>query len=121
MCNELLSLASGTTSGNNTTGNNEKITDMIVGASSSNASNTVSKPTTDSIATSVNNTDDDTLEDNSNVSHTTSYSEDSSWSTSTKVLVGLGTAAVVAAAGYGLYKLFSGDDSTEELDVSVEE
>lgn len=111
MCNELLALASGTTTSGNDTTNNEKITDMIVGTTSS--SNTVSDTTTDSVDTSDNEKLVDAIVGvNAN---------NDSWSTSTKVLVGLGVTAAVAAVGYGLFKLFSGDDGSTDIDASVEE
>ena len=94
-----------------TSSNNEKLVDAIIGAKSSNS--TVSVTTTDSVSSN------DQEEDNS--SDIASHSENRGWSTSTKVLVGLGTAAAVVVAGYGLYRFFSGDDSAEEFDdLSVE-
>lgn len=116
MYNEILAMVS---DGTDNTTNSEKLTDMIIGASSNGTSNTISETTTNSVTDS-----NSTEENNSSVEYTnnTSYSEDSSWSTSTKVLVGLGATAAIAAAGYGLYKFFiSGDDNSTDIDVSVEE
>lgn len=114
MSNEILAMVS---DGTDNTTNSEKLTDMIIGASSNAISNTISETTTNSVTDS-----NSTEENNSSVEYTNNtYSEDSSWSTSTFVLVGLGAAAAIAAAGYGLYKLFSGDDNSTDIDVSVEE